>query len=378
MWLYFIFNGGKAMLYVNFTRGTHPKISKHERIPFPEAVKLSQEIEMEMREKKKTIDSYFFVIDPEYDEEMYEGTFQFGSYTAPNLFIHIKKKLAVMKTDKEKEKIRLAFITEMDELIEDQYKKEEDTEHDILNNLDVSKISRFNRWQRRTIYSIAGFFALTAVGVFSYFFIQIAVINQEYQAIASESDQKGQVINYYENALLGDTEELEQHLASIERSELSSQEKIIYAGYVADEGDFDKLNTIFENDTSMVATFLSNNKDTAILRQYHDSYPTNEARFDLAFADENYEEVVEIENVELSTTRSIKKTYAYLKIDNLDAAKEELEGNNSSEMKEKIERYEELKVLIAKLDEEIDDAEEKDQKQLKKDKKVLVEELNSI
>jgi hypothetical protein len=159
--------------------------------------------------------------------------------------------------------------------------------------------------------------------------------------------------------------------------DLNSQEKNIYAGYVADEGDFDKLNALFENDTSMVATFLSNHK-TDRLREYHDRYPTNEARFDLAFADENYEEVLKIENVDMSTERSKKKTYAYLKTGNLEKAKEELERNNSSEMKERIARYEELNAAIAKLDDKIDDAEEKDRKQLETEKKELLEELKSI
>ncbi|WP_332698419.1 hypothetical protein [Halalkalibacter lacteus] len=365
------------MLYVNFTRGKHSKIIKHERIPFPEAVKLSQEIEMEMREKNRTMESYFHVINPNYEDDMYEGTFHFGSYAAPNLFIHIKKMLLVIKTDKEKEKIRLAFIAEMEELLDDQYKKEEDIQNDNLKNLDVSKISRLHRWQRRTIYGVAGFFALTTVGVFVYFFMQIAVFNQEYQTMASESDRQGQVINYYENALLGKTGELEQYLASLDMDDLNSQERNIYAGYVADEGDFDQLNALFENDTSMVATFLSNHK-TDRLREYHDRYPTNEARFDLAFSDENYDEVLKIENVDISTDRSKKKTYAYLKTGNLEKAKEELERNNSSEMKEKIARYEELNGAIAKLDDKIDDAEEKDRKQLETEKKALLEELKSI
>jgi hypothetical protein len=348
------------MLYVNFVQGKHDELPKHERIPFNDAVALSQKIEMEMREKKSKIASYFYVIDDELADSLYEGEFVFGSYTAPNLFIHIKNNLPAIKTNKENEKLRLSFIADMEEATDEQYKQEEDMENDLYQHLDSTKISHLKRWQRRTIYGAAGFFAFASAGIFTFFFLQIASISNEVSSTTAEAEQQAEVITYYEQALLGEEETLEAYLSGKDTDALSNRETGIYARMVADNEDFETLNALYEEDTSLAATFLAQEADAETLRAYNEQYPTNEAQFDLAFADENYEELLEMKNVEINNRRSEMRTEALIEMGDLEGARAELENNTSSELADRLNRMEELNTQLADIDEQIDNLDEDD------------------
>lgn len=297
------------MLYVVFTHLDHPKINKFEKIPFPKAVELTQGIEIEMRENKKEIPGEFHLLqDNSNGDSLYSGTFQFGSYFAPNLFIHIKKNLPSIKADKEKERKRLALMSEMDELIDDNYKKEENLEEDAFRNLDKSKISSLKKGARRTLYGLGLFFALACIVSNTFYLLQISSFNNTYQSVEAETEEQSEVINRYENALLGDRETLIKYLS--EKNDLETNEKQIYAKYLAEENNFDKLVELYNDDPKLVATFLTKYTDIEKLKAFHDAYPTNEAKFDIAYAENNYKEVISIENVEMTTERSEKKTHA--------------------------------------------------------------------
>lgn len=370
------------MLYVNFVQGQHEKLPKHERIPFDEAVALSQDIEMEMRGKQAKITSYFYVIDDELADSLYEGKFVFGSYTAPNLFLHIKNNLPAIKTNKQNEKLRLSFIADMEEIVDEQYKKQEDMENDIYRDLDRSQISHLKRWQRRSIYGLAGLFALSTAGVFAFFFLQIVALSEEFNSITAEAEEQAEVITYYERALLGEEDTLEAYLSGKDIEELSNRETGIYARMVVNNEDFETLNALYENDTSLVATFLAQKEDTETLRAYDQQYPTNEGQFDLAFADENYEELLAMENVEMNNRRSEMRTEAFIETGDLEGARAELENNASSELAERINRLEELNTQIAEIDEELsnldEDEEEEEIQTLQEQREAAESELNDL
>ncbi|MYL39823.1 hypothetical protein [Halobacillus litoralis] len=367
------------MLYVVFTQLENSKIVKFEKIPFPQAVKLSQELEMEMREKKQEVNGEFYLLEEENNgEAIYSGTFKFGSYFAPNLFVHIKKKLPVIKTSKEKEKKRLALMAELEELVEEDLKKEEDLDSEIFGKLDKSKVSRLKRWQRRTIYGLGALFALSSIGILAFFFIQISAFNNEYQALSAEKEKQTDVIDKYQNALLGEEKTLNEYLSAKKLSNLKSNEKRIYAGYLADEKKFSELVDLYGGDPKLAATFLSNNKSVDVLKEFNEDYPTNEAKFDIAYAEEDFNKVLSIQNVEMTTQRSEKKTYAFLKTGNVEEAKAELENNNSDELSEKIAQYEQLNQAIADINKEMDEAKDDKKDDLEEEKEELQTEIDQI
>ena len=376
---FYMFMEVDGMLYVVFTQLEHSKIVKFEKIPFPEAVKLSHQIEMEMREKKQKIEGDFYLLEEDNNgEPIYSGTFNFGSYYAPNLFVHIKKKLPVIKTSKEKEKKRLALMADLEELVSDNYKQEENLENAWIRNLDKSKISRLKSWQRRTVYGLSLFFALATVGIFSFFIIQISSINNDYQALSAQNEEKEEIIDRYAGALLGKKDSLNAYLSDKVKSGLNDNEKRIYASYLADEKKFDQLVEVYDDDPKLAATFISNNKDTEILKEFNEDYPTNEAKYDIAYKDGNYNELLSIENVEMTSTRSEMKTYAYLKTGKIKEAKAELENNNSEDLANKISHFEQLNKAIADINEQIDDAKDDKKDDLKEEKEKLQSEIEKI
>lgn len=378
----YIKDGGNTMLYINFVQGNHENLPKHERIPFNEVVALSHKIESEMREKQSTIASYFYVIDDEMADTLYEGEFIFGSHSSPNLYIHIINKLQSIKTSKENEKLRLSFITDMEALVDEKYKKQDEMEENPFQDLDRTRISRLKRWQRRSIYGLTGVLGLACIGILAFFLIQVSSISEEAQASVAQVEEQEETIEYYEQALLGDEDNLESYFNEKEIESLSDRERNIYASLVADNQDFDTLNTLFENDNRLAATFLGQQGNIPALRAYNEQFPTNEARFDLAYAEEKYEEMLNVENVEINSRRSEMRTEALLKTGDIEAARQELENNSSTELAERVNRYGELDSEISDLNEQIEnldkEEDEEEIKTLEEQKESLENERSSI
>lgn len=370
------------MLYVNFTRGSHAKIRKHERMPFPQAVEISHEIEMEMRGKGEKLESYFYVIDTDYDEAMYEGHFTFGSYQAANLFLHIKKQLPKIRVNKERERIRLAFIADLEESVDERYKIEEEFDPNEK-NLEWDKVSRLKKWQRRTVYGLTGFFAVTSVCVPAYFFIQLANLNQSYHASVANAEESKEVLDTYEGALLGNDEALYDYLDSLTQEEMSDAERNLYAGFVADAGEFEQLNTLFDQDHSLVASFLSIHRETETLQAYHEEYPTNEAMFDIAYVNEEFEEVTTIEDVDITQERSKKRANAFLQIGNAIEAESELSRFGATDQQANaLKAYTTRQIRIDEINQEMDHLDEEEDEdafnELKGERAQLEEEQNRV
>lgn len=373
------------MLFVIFTNVDHARITKFDKIAFKEAVQLTNEIEMEMRAKKKVLSGDFHLIREEDNETVYSGTFNFGSRYAPNLFIHIKKNLPKIRTNKEKERQRLLLMEEMEEQTEEAYKTEEDLSDDDLSNLDKSKISHLKRWQRRTVYGIGGFFALAFIGCLAFFMIQIASFQNEYKQVQATSEEQELLISNYEKALLNEQEDMITYLS--EKDELNEEQRLIYANYLSNNEQYEELVNLFDGDAKLALSYLSQvTDDIEKIQAFNEAYPTNEAEFEIAYANNNFEDLLAIEDVEMSVDRSKKKTYALLKTGKIEDARAELENNNDEELAEKINQYESLTEQIEDLNSQISDIEDKidnedskkKRKNLNKDKDGLEEELSDL
>ncbi|WP_080871787.1 hypothetical protein [Oceanobacillus timonensis] len=373
------------MLYVVFTNIDHTKIPKFEKIPFKEAVTLTNEIEMEMRPKKKVLSGDFYLIRDEDNETVYSGTFNFGSKFAPNLFIHIKKNLPKIRTSKEKEKQRLLLIEEMEEQTEEAYKQEEDLSDDDLSNLDKSKISHLKRWQRRTVYGVGLFFALAFLGCLTFFMIQVASFQNEYNQVQANSEEQEILLSNYEKALLDDREDLITYLS--EKEELTEEQRMIYANHLVNNEQYEELVNLFDEDPILALSYLTQvTDDIATVEAFNEAYPTSEGEFEIAYANNNYKDLLAIEDVEMNVERSKKKTYALLKTGNIEDARAELENNNDEELSNKIDEYaslteqiEELNSQIADLEDDIDDADtKKARRNLRGDKNDLEDERDEL
>lgn len=369
------------MLYVMFTRLDHSMIETFEKIPFPEAVALTQKLEMQCREEKIKIDSDFYLLDEDENrnqpqEEIYSGHFSFGSYFAPNLYIHIKKSFNSMRLNKEQQKAKLILMAKMEDGLKEEYKQEEKVDDSKMVNLDPSRISNLKKWQRRSLYALSGIFAVVMVALFYFLFSQIASFNHQYKALEKKNKEQEKHIEIYQDAMLGSNKELTAFLQKNESS-LSQKEKEVYAKSLLEKKDFDQLVALFKS-KGAAATYIFNYGQPKTLEEFSAEYPTNEAKFDIAFENKKYKEVTEIKDVMMNQTRSKKRTYALMKIGQIDEAKLELENNNDKELTEKVEKYEQLSSDIRDLDGRIESAKDKEKSRLEDEKKKKVEERGQL
>lgn len=365
------------MLYAVFIKLEHNSIKKFERIPFNNAVALTDKLEKECRESKKIIVGEFQLYESENDIiPIYEGIIEFGSYYAPNLFIHIKKKLPNIPDSKDAPITRLDLLAKMEDQTDEKFKIEEIIENEELMNLDRSKISKLKKWQRRTIYSASVIFLLLSIGLFTFFFMQIASFNKEYKALEKSEEKNNALVETYELALLGDKEQLNKFLSK--EKKLSRNENLIFTSLLIDKGNFKEALEINSGDASFVADFISKNKPIEKLKEFDKEHPTNEAKFDLAFAEKDFNTALGMTDVKMNTDRSKKRTYALLKVGNSEEALTELQNNNDKEMEKRVKKYISIQENIKKLDQEIENADDNEKTELEAEKEEMKNQLNNF
>ncbi|MFB7141698.1 hypothetical protein ACFCYN_18765 [Gottfriedia sp. NPDC056225] len=370
------------MLQVVFTQLNHKMFQKSEKIDFIEAVQKSAELEKVCREEKKELDCHFYLIEKDSDgSPIYTGTFQFGSYKSPNLYQHIKQNLEQMKINKKHEQDKLILLSKMEDCLPDVFKLEEKNEHVHLIGLDQSRISKLKKWQRRTIYSIAGVVSLTLVGTATFMSLVISNGKHDVQKQTNLVKEQTKIINQYEHALLGDNESILNYFGK-HKKDLTIEQTQLYAKLLLDQKKYKDVVGIYKNNVGFVETLISTKGSIDQLREYNASFPTDEGKFDLLFADKKYADLLKLTKVEMTVKRSEMKTYAYLKTGNIQGAKNELSNNNNEKLIQKITKYEDLTKQLKDIDKAISISKESkkndDVKKLTDRKNGLQKQLRSI
>jgi len=367
----------KVLLQVLFSNVTDNKIPNHKRIDFDEAVKLSHELELQCREDKKMISSEFTVIAPETETTLYVGTFNFGSYDYPNIYQQIKVMAQRIKVNKNNQGDKVFLLEQIEEQTPEEYKKKEVIDKTLI-NLDKSKISKLKKWQRVVLYTITTLTttAVVVLGV-SFFFQKV-----QYETVLADGrksfEKQEELVKNYETALLGDKEELQKYL---EGKSLNDNQQLILVDMYLKEKEYEKAVATMGDPVEVETIILNNdfweNGEAKInkLKEFNDIYPTNEARFDIAYFKNEYELMMNLPTINMTAKRSRMKTYALMKLGKIDEAKVELRNNNDDRLKEKIAKYEVLQAEIKTLTEKLE--REKGAKQKNNDEiKKMTDELN--
>jgi len=354
------------LLKVWFSNVEDNLITNHEKIDFQKGVELTNELEMKCRNEQITMSSEFTVIDDNTNESLYTGVFNFGSYDYPNIYHQIKDKANKIKVDKSKQSDKNYLLEKIEELTSDELKREEKIDKTLI-NIEKDNISKLKKWQRRTIYSLMMFFLITSIMLTVWSITQMASYEKALNQGRQEVETKKNLIAEYENALQGDEESLIEYLQ--EQDDLSENQEVLLVNHFINESEYKKAVKILGDNSRTETMILMNDKydrDTKVskIKEFNELYSTNEARFDLAYFDSDYELMLNIQDVNMVSKRSRMKTRAYIKLDQLDEAKEELKNNNDEHTKEMVEKYEILTTEIDTLKEKID--KEKDKKAKKK------------
>lgn len=344
------------MLQVLFSNVTDNKIPNHQRIDFDEAVKLTHELEMQCRDEKKVISSEFTVISPETGTTFYVGIFNFGSYDYPNIYHQIKVMAQRIKVNKNNQADKAYLLEQIEVLTPEEFKKKEIIDKTLI-NLDKSKISKLKKWQRVVLYT---FTALTTTAVVvlgvSFFFQKV-----QYETALADGrknfEKQEELVKTYETALLGSKDEL---LKFLEEEELNENQQLILVDIYLKRNEYEKAVATMGDPVEVETIILNNdywkNGEVKIkkLKEFNDLYPTNEARFDIAYFKKEYELMLNLPQINMTAKRSRMKTYALMKLGKIDEAKMELRNNNDDGLKEKIAKYEILQAEIKTLNEKLE------------------------
>ncbi len=335
---------------------------------------MTHDLEMNCREEKKVMSSEFTVIAPETETTLYVGTFNFGSYDYPNIYHQIKEMSKYIKVNKKNQADKTYLLEQIEKLTPDEYKKEEKIDKTLI-NLDKSKISKLKKWQRVVIYSITALASAGLIVVSLSFVFQKAQYEQALAEGRGVVDQQDELMKNYETALLGDKDGLKGYL---EGKDLNENQKFILVDMYLKENEYDKAVTVMGDPVEVETIILNNdyweNGEAKIkkLQEFNELYPTNEARFDLAYFQKDYELMMNLPQVNMTAKRSRMKTYALMKLGKIDEAKAEWKNNNDEKLKEKIDKYEVLKAEIGTLTEKLER-----EKQAKEKNKETIEKLTN-
>lgn len=338
---------------VFYNSGNIGLIENFQTYIFKDAVALTENVERECRKEKKAFQAEFQITGND-GAVYYKGVFSFGSYDYQNLYHQLMETAPKIKVSKDKERERQFLLEQIEVLTPAAYKEIEFVDKTFI-NLDKTNISKLKKWQRNLLYFLApaATAGCIALGTFMYF------QESQFEAkIANEVDRaeiNKQLIEYYEVALQGKKEDLMTYLEGLHAADKLSenQEVLLLNEYLVTEV-YDKA-VALNDDVIYVETLLLANKQLTVVEKakkiaaFNELYPTNEARFDLAFFEKNYDLMLNVENINMTVQRSEMKTYALLKLGKLEEAKKELNNNSNSVLEEKIIRYEILTAEIKTL-----------------------------
>lgn len=232
-----------------------------------------------------------------------------------------------------------------------------------LLNLNVSRISRLKKWQRRSIYALTGLLGLGLIGTIFYMVMIVAQYDVAYSKEQNKVAAQNKQLDIYEQGLLGKHDVLLDYFKAT-KTNLSDEEKKIYANLLLKDKKYKELVSLYNNDSGYIATMISKQGDINALRAFHKDFPSNESTFDLLYADKKYKELLAVKDVDMTVKRSEMKTYALMKTGKIEEANAELANNNNKDLKAKITQYEKLSKELKEFNEAIKVA--KDSKKRKK------------
>lgn len=345
-----------VLLQILFSNVTDNKIPNHKRIDFDEAVGLTHNLELQCREEKKVISSEFTVISPETETTFYVGTFNFGSYDYPNIYHQIKVMAQRIKVNKLNQGDKVYLLEQIEALTPEEYKKKELIDKTLI-NLDKSKISKLKKWQRVILYTFTTL-STTAVVVLAVSFYLQKIQYETALADGKKSFEKQEeLVKNYETALLGNKEELQKYL---EVKTSNDNQQLILVDMHLKANEYEKAVAVMGDPVEVETIILNNdfwqNGEVKIkkLSEFNELFPTNEARFDIAYFKKEYELMLNLPPINMTAKRSRMKTTALLKLGKVEEAKVELRNNNDDRLKEKIAKYEILQAEIKTLTEKIE------------------------
>src|SRR5699024_4783112 len=115
---------------------------------------------------------------------------------------------------------------------------------------------KLKRWQRRTVYSLAGLFLLISVFTVIWSVLQMASYEKALNNEKKQLNGNEELIEHYEKGLLGNREDVIQYLNSLD--ELSENQEVLLVNHFIDEEEYAKAVEKLGDDSRVETMILMN------------------------------------------------------------------------------------------------------------------------
>lgn len=368
------------MLFIMFTSSEANEINCFKKITLKEACELTNELEKQYQGKGIIAQVHFYLLNDK-DEELYTGTLRLGSNYAQNIYHHIYKKLSAHKFSKQQEEKKRELFQSMEDELPSHLKDFafQSTFDQVAATKEPSLISPL---QKKLLYG-AG--AAVLVISLSLNFIHQSTINNYQSAMASANtklENEEKLASIYEDALSGNSNAALDKFSKMKK--LSSSEKKVYINLLLSEKKYEEAVKVSGGDISSIEAMLFKQGNADILKDFNNAFPSKSGEFDIAYLEQRWKDVVSVKGVTMNDKRHEMRSYAFLKNGKLKEAKSEAEKANSSELDEKIVKFEKAQKALDDTKKQLAEENKKDSKDenkiksLTEQQKKQEEEIKSI
>src|SRR5699024_7199076 len=195
----------------------------------------------------------------------------------------IKEKDKKIKVDKNRKADKDNILQKIEELTQDEIKLKQNIDKTLI-NVDKENISKLKRWQRRTVYSLAGLFLLISVFTVIWSVLQMASYEKALNNEKKQLNGNEELIEHYEKGLLGNREDVIQYLNS--QDEVYENQEVLLVNHFIDEEEYAKAVEKLGDDSRVETMILMNDnydesEKVEKINAFNEEYSTNEARYDL-------------------------------------------------------------------------------------------------
>lgn len=368
------------MLFVMFTSSEANEVNCFKKLTFEEACKLTSNLEEQYKEKRKVAKVNFHLLNDQ-DEELYTGTLHLGSGYAQNIYHHIYKKLSAHKFSKQQEEKKQELFREMEKETP-LHLRSLPSEQVTVSQPNQSPLSKLTSVQRKLIYGVGiGAFVISL----SLNIIYLSDMKTYKTAVASVSDKletQEKVTNIYQDALSGNPDDAIDQFSKMKK--LSASDKKVYINLLLSEKKYEEAVKVSQGDVSNIETMLFKEGNVETLKEFNKAFPSENADFDIAYLEKRWADVVGVKGMTMNEKRHEMRSYAFLKNGKLKEAKSEAAKANSSELDNKIARFEKIQKELDNTKKQLADENKKDSKDdekiksLTENQKKQEEEIKSI
>ncbi|MFC7061109.1 hypothetical protein [Halobacillus seohaensis] len=345
---------------VLFTSKLEGEITSFHPYSFHEVVEKTAELDAKWKKKNTEPVALDFMVSNEEGDKLYNGTYIVGAGETTNIYDHICQKLIqIPMKDQQQETERDIILQKLTSHTPTSYQ------------IDLTELSRedtdnsywWKSYSKRGKIITVSLVSLGVVAIITSIALAMIMINQS-QALKERSQELNEVKTIkhgYEMAMTGEKSEAIGKLQDKESLSKMEQEALIHF-LVSNRNYEEAVNQLGKGRVSFLSSQVMQIHGIDELEKFQENYPSPSGAFELAYHKKDYEKALDVEDVPMTQERYKEKGWAYLKLNQTEEAKKMASEAKSDELNDEINQYEELKLRLTKLNNQIETEKKSDDK----------------